>query len=84
MTPHRTLAFVLLVALLLTAVTPARAEAVEATTILFIAGAAVVIVILVTYLVIANVRGERRAAVEPADAAPLVLVALHVPPAESP
>jgi hypothetical protein len=43
-----------------------------------------VIVILVTYLVIANVRGERRAAVEPADAAPLVLVALHVPPAESP
>ncbi len=84
MTPHRMLALVLVAALLLTAVTPARAEAVEAGTILFIAGAAVVVLILVVYLVVANVKGDPRAAAEPADGAPVVLLALHVPPGDGP
>jgi hypothetical protein len=78
------MALVLVAALLLTAVTPARAEAVEPVTVILIAGAAVVVLILVTYLVVANARGERRAAAEPAGDAPLVLAALNAPEAESP
>ena len=81
MMPYRTLALVLLIALLVTAVTPGRAEA-EPVTILLIVSAAVVIVIVVTYLYVANKSESRRATDE--DGPRVVLVALAAPPAESP
>ena len=85
MTPYRMIALVLVIALLVTAVTPARAEAMEAGTILLIVGAAVVVLILVVYLVVANVKERReRRAEAPSDGAPLVLVSLDGPEAESP
>ncbi len=58
----RVLAMVLIVALTLTLVAPARAEALEPLTVLAIAGVAVVVVILVAYLIAANARGGRAAA----------------------
>jgi positive regulator of sigma E activity len=75
-------ALVLLVALLVTAVTPARAEAMEVGTVLLIAGAVVVVVIIVAYLVVANVSERRRASND--DGTRLVLVAFEPPAAESP
>jgi hypothetical protein len=85
MTPYRMLALVLVIALLATVVTPARAEAMEAGTILLIAGAAVAVLIIVAFLVVANVKERRdRRAEAPSDGAPLVLVALDGPELESP
>jgi hypothetical protein len=85
MTPYRMIALVLVVALLLTAVTPARAEAMEVGTILLIVGAGIVVVILVAYLVVASMSERRRAEV-PAEGAPVVVVMLPQagPVAESP
>ena len=45
MIPYRMIALVLVVALLLTAVTPARAEALEVGTILLLVGVGVIVVI---------------------------------------
>lgn len=84
MKPHWMVALVLVIALLVTAVTPARAEAMEVGTVLALVGAAIVVVILVTYLIVANARGERRAAAPPADDAPLVFAALDAPQSERP
>jgi positive regulator of sigma E activity len=82
MTPYRMVALVLLVALLVTAMTPGRAEAMEPATILLIAGAVIVIVIVVAYLYVADRAERRRAADE--DGPRVVLVALGPPAAESP
>jgi len=84
MTPYRMIALVLVVVMLVTAATPARAEAMEVGTILLLVSAGIVVVILVAYLIIANVSERRRAeALAPAYAGPLVLA--HASPApESP
>jgi uncharacterized membrane protein len=88
MTPYRMIALVLVVALLLTAVTPARAEAMEIGTILLLVGVGVAVVIVVAFLIIANVTDRQRAEAPadrpPADGAPLVLVTYVSPPAQSP
>ena len=82
------IALVLVVALLLTAVTPARAEAMEIGTILLLVGVGVAVVMIVAFLIIANVTDRQRAHVpanqSPADGAPLVLVTYLSPPAQSP
>src|SRR5439155_906740 len=62
MIPYRMIALVLVVALLLTAVTPARAEALEVGTILLLVGVGVIVVIIVAYLVVASVKGRQMAA----------------------
>ena len=56
----RTLALALAVVLLVTFVTPAKAEAIEPTAALLIAGAAIVVVVLIVYLIVANVEGDRK------------------------
>jgi len=56
---YRVLALVLAVVLLVTFATPAKAEALEPMTIIAIAGAAVLVLVLVVYLVVANVEGPR-------------------------
>src|SRR5438128_766504 len=62
MIPYRMIALMLVVALLLTAVTPARAEALEVGTILLLVGVGVIVVIIVAYFVVDGVgldgRGE--------------------------
>ena len=58
----RLLAFTLVVVLALTLAAPARAEALEPFTIIAIVGLVAVGVIIIVYLVIANVSGSRRAA----------------------
>lgn len=55
----RFLAVLLSVVLLLTLATPAKAEAFDAMTALAIVGAAVLVVVLVVYLVVANVEGSK-------------------------
>ena len=67
--PFRSLALVLVVVLTLTLAAPARAEA-DVLTILAIASLAVAGVILIAYLIIANVRESRQA-----EAARIVWVA---------
>jgi len=83
MIPYRMIALVLVVALLLTAVTPARAEALEVGTILLLVGVGVIVVIIVAYLVVASVKGRQMAAA-PDDAGPVVLLAYVAPTVESP
>ena len=63
MTSYRTIALVLVLVMLITAATPARAEAIEPLTILAIASAAVVVIIVVVYLVVANMSDRRQAEV---------------------
>ena len=58
-TPCRFFALVLSVVLLLTFATPAKAEAFDVMTGLAIAGAAIIVLVLVVYLVIANVEGSK-------------------------
>ncbi len=55
----RLLAVVLVVVLLATAIAPARAEAIDPMTAMAIAGAAVCVVILIVFLVIANTKGPK-------------------------
>jgi len=66
---------VLVAALLLMALQPAPAEAVEPMVALAIAGVAVAVVILIAYLVIANVDESRRA-----EATPQVMVLVAFAP----
>jgi hypothetical protein len=68
------IALILVVALLLTAVTPARAEAMEVGTILLIAGGVIIVVIIVAYLIVASASDRRRAESVP-DETPLVFLA---------
>ena len=58
----RLLAFTLVMVLALTLAAPARAEALEPLTIIAIVGLVAVGVIIIVYLVVANVAGSRRAA----------------------
>jgi hypothetical protein len=94
--PFRVLALSLAVVLLVMFATPAKAEALEPMTILAIAGAAVIVVVLLVYLVVANVEGPRMSQAptlelpgpvafqEPSPApAPIVLVSIE-PPHEGP
>ena len=63
MTTHgsalRLIAVVLAIVLMVTFAAPARAEAVDPFTIMAIAGAVVVVVILIAYLIIASTKGKR-------------------------
>jgi amino acid transporter len=58
--PFRLLALMLAVVLVVTFATPAKAEAFDVLTGLAIAGAVVIVLVLVAYLVIANVEGDKR------------------------
>jgi hypothetical protein len=60
-TPFRLVALLLAAVLLVVAGTPARAEAMDALTILAIAGLAAAGLILIAFLVIANVEGDKHA-----------------------
>ena len=60
-TPFRLIALVLATVLLVVAAMPAKAEAIEPLTIVAIAGLAVAGIVLIAYLVVANVAGRKRA-----------------------
>jgi len=77
------LAVVIALVLIITIATPARAEALEPTTIILIVGVAVTIIAVVAVVIIANVEERRRAAEERPDGSAMV-VALGVPATESP
>jgi len=85
MTIRQALVMVLVVALLVTAVQPARAEAVEPMTALLIASAGVVVLVLVAYLIIANVDEHRRVSAAPAwaPAAPAAALAAQAVAAQA-
>ena len=57
--PFRLIVVVLVSVLLVVVATPARAEALDALTIVAIAGLAVAGIILIAYLIIANVEGDK-------------------------
>jgi len=57
----RMLALVLATVMLLIAATPAKAEALEPLVIIAVVGLVLAGIVLIAYLVIANVEGERRA-----------------------
>jgi hypothetical protein len=58
--PFRLLALVLAVVLVVTLATPAKAEAFDVLTGLAIAGVVLIVIVLVAYLVVANVEGGKR------------------------
>ena len=60
-THFRMLALVLATVILLIAATPAKAEALEPLVIVAVVGLVLAGIVLIAYLVIANVEGERRA-----------------------
>jgi hypothetical protein len=60
-TPVRMIALVLVMVMLVLAATPARAEALEPLTIVAIASLVVAGLLVIGYLIIANVEGDRRA-----------------------
>jgi hypothetical protein len=70
MTPFRMLALVLVAVLLVTAATPARAEAMDPSTMIAIASTGVGIIILVAFLIVANV-SDRKQAGAPAPGLPI-------------
>ena len=83
MTSRQVLALVLVVTLVIMAVQPARAEALEPLMIVAIVGAGVVVLILALYVVVASVSESRHAA----QAAPedgMALVALNRATTETP
>ena len=57
--PFRVFAAALAVVLLMTFATPAKAEALEPMTIIAIAGAAVLVIVIIVYLVVANMEGPK-------------------------
>ena len=57
--PFRVLALVLAAVLMVVVGTPAKAEAMDALTIIAIAGLAVAAIVLIAYLVVANVEGDK-------------------------
>ena len=57
--PYRFLALMLAVVLVITLATPAKAEAFDVMTGLAIAGAAIIVLVLVVYLIVANVEGPK-------------------------
>jgi hypothetical protein len=59
--PFRLIAVVLVAMLLVVAATPARAEAIEALTILAIVGFVAAGIVLIAYLIIANTEGDKTA-----------------------
>lgn len=59
--PMRFVAVLLSIVLVLTLATPAKAEAFDVMTGLAIAGAAILVIVLVVYLVVANVEGSKTA-----------------------
>jgi hypothetical protein len=59
--PFRLSAIVLIVALAVMVATPEKADALEPLTIIAIAGAAVIVLVLIAFLVIANREGPKRA-----------------------
>jgi amino acid transporter len=56
--PFRLIALVLATVLMVVVATPAKAEAIDALTIVAIAGLAVAVIVIVAYLVVANVEGK--------------------------
>ena len=81
--PCRFLTLVLAAVLVITLATPAKAEAIDVMTGLAIAGAALIVLVLVVYLVVANVEGSKMGAQgdEPriAYSPQLIWVAVAVP-----
>jgi hypothetical protein len=81
----RILALALAIVLLVTFATPAKAEAFDVMTGLAIAGAAIIVLVLIVYLVVANVEGPQAGRSEPAPGPLLaqepeiVLVAVDIP-----
>lgn len=71
----RLVALVLVVAVALTVAAPAKADAIDPLTIVAIASAGVVVLILVVYLIVANVGDSRRAA----DDRPVYLACVESP-----
>jgi hypothetical protein len=91
----RALALLLVTVLLVVCVTPAPVEAVEALTIVAIAGLVVAGIVLIAYLIVANVEGDKRgdggrviwvacAASEGCASAPLETVAAVLGPVVDP
>jgi hypothetical protein len=80
MSIRQTLVIIVLIAVLITAVTPARAEAIEPMTISLIVGAAVIVVVIVGFLIVANIEGKKKFGADAGDRGDgtLVLVALHL------
>ena len=71
---RRSLAIVLLVVMIVTLARPARAEALEPTTIILIVSGAIVLVAVLVVLIVANVTDyQRRGRAENTDGPPLVL-----------
>ena len=64
----RFVSVVLVAVLVLTLATPARAEAIEMFTILALVSVGVAVIILVTYLIVANVKGDKMRAESDAPA----------------
>jgi hypothetical protein len=60
--PFRLIALVLATVLMVVAATPAKAEAIDALTIVAIAGLALAGIIIIAYLIVANVEGEGKSA----------------------
>ena len=65
--PYRFLALMLAVVLVISLATPAKAEAFDVMTGLAIAGAAIIVLVLVVYLVVANVEGPKMGEVPDLD-----------------
>jgi len=65
--PYRFLALMLAVVLVISLATPAKAEAFDVMTGLAIAGAAIIVLVLVVYLVVANVEGPKMGKVPDLD-----------------
>jgi hypothetical protein len=78
-TPARIIALVLATVLLVVAATPAKAEALEPLTIVAIAGLVVAGVVLIAYLVIANIEGDKRAEAGEEPAVQIIWVAVPTP-----
>jgi hypothetical protein len=79
MKTRQLLAMMLVVALLVLALRPAPAEAIDPFVVGAIAGAAVAVLVIVVYLVVANVEGDKRTEAVPVEADAPMLV--YVTPA---
>ena len=82
MTLRQVLVVLLIATLLVTAVRPARAEALEPTIILMIASAGILVLVVLVYLLVASVESHRHG--DRAERAPSVVVLVQRPALASP
>lgn len=78
-TPYRFIALVLATVLLVVAATPAKAEALEPLTMVAIAGLAVAGIVLIAYLIIANIEGKKFAEAGEGQAVQIIWVVARTP-----